>query len=88
MDIYWLSQIQAAERALVGNELFVLSQLLQDEHAILPGFVLSNSWWRQFLLLADIKPLTKLDRDYRQLQSLARRSRQAIARTIVPNVWQ
>ena len=89
MDIYWLSQIQAAERALVGNELFVLSQLLQDEHPILPGFVLSNSLWRQFLLLADIEPSIKnIDRDYRQLQSFARSSREAIARAIVPDAWQ
>ena len=89
MDIYWLSQIQAAERALVGNELFVLSQLVRDEHPILPGFVLSNSLWREFLLLGDVElSISNLDPDYRQLQSFARRSRQATLEANIPQLWQ
>ena len=47
--IYWLSQIQYSERSLVGNQLFLLSQLLQRECSLLPGFVLSDDLWRQFL---------------------------------------
>ena len=89
MDIYWLSQIQAVEQSLVGDKLFVLSQLLQDEHAIMPGFVLSNSWWREFLLLGDVElSIENLDRDYQQLQSFARRSRQAMLETNIPQLWQ
>lgn len=46
--IYWLSQIKPSEQSLVGNELFVLSQLLQNECRILPGFVLGHNLSRQF----------------------------------------
>ena len=95
--IYWLSQIQYSERYLVGNQLFLLSQLLQNECSILPGFVLSDDLWRQFLgELKEELPvkdfshaLSTLDLDnYRILQSLASRSRQIVIRASFLQSWQ
>ncbi|MEL6579333.1 MAG: putative PEP-binding protein [Cyanobacteria bacterium J06621_12] len=88
-DIYWLSQIQYVEQSLVGNELFVLSQLLQHESPILPGFILGNHWWREFsLLINEELSLIEGDVDYQTLQSMARRSRQIINQTAMPSSWQ
>ena len=39
--IYWLSQIQYLEQSLVGDKLFILSQLLQDRCPIFPGIDLA-----------------------------------------------
>ena len=95
--IYWLSQIQYSERFLVGNKLFLLSQLLQHECSILPGFVLSDNLWRQFLDelkeelpvkdFSDALATLDLD-DYRILQSVANRSRQIVIRASFPQSWQ
>jgi pyruvate, water dikinase len=91
-DIYWLSQIQDTEQSLVGDELFILSQLLQDECSILPGFVLSNNLWREFLQLSEEELLTRLsqddDEDYQSRQAFARNSRQLIQQTKIPQIWQ
>ncbi|MEM6613472.1 MAG: PEP-utilizing enzyme, partial [Cyanobacteria bacterium P01_C01_bin.72] len=88
-DIYWLSQIQYVEQSLVGNELFILSQLLQHESPILPGFILGNRWWREFLSLIDAKlSFIEGDVDYQTLQSVARRSQQIINQTAMPPAWQ
>ena len=94
--IYWLSQIQYSEQSLVGNKLFILSQLLQNECSILPGFVLGSNLWQRFF--ADLKQelpaelgsaFTSLDLDdYRTLQSIARSSRQTIDRAAFPDTWQ
>ncbi|MEL6496585.1 MAG: putative PEP-binding protein [Cyanobacteria bacterium J06623_7] len=89
MEIYWLSQIQAKERSLVGNKLYVLSQLLQEEHPVLPGFVLSNLWWREFLSLTEIALLFEEgEPDYRQLQTVSQHNRQAIKDTPMPDMWR
>jgi pyruvate,water dikinase len=92
VNIYWLSQIQYAEQSLVGDELFILSQLLQDECSILPGFVLSNNLWREFLRLSGEELLTRLsqddDGDYQSRQAFARNSRQLIQQTKIPQIWQ
>jgi pyruvate, water dikinase len=53
--IYWLSQIQDREQFLVGDKLYILSQLLRHECPILPGFVLGHNLWRQFLTTAGIE---------------------------------
>ncbi|NJO95929.1 MAG: peptide chain release factor H [Hyellaceae cyanobacterium CSU_1_1] len=87
-DIYWLSQIQYAEQALVGKKLFILSQLLQDGYPIIPGFVLGNNLWRKFLRLIDASLLTTYDQDYRSRQAFARNSRQIIEQTTIPQIWQ
>lgn len=91
-DIYWLSQIQYVEQSLVGDELFILSQLLQDECSILPGFVLGNNLWREFLRLSNEELLTTLSlddcEDYQSRQAFARHSRQLIQQTEIPQIWQ
>jgi pyruvate, water dikinase len=91
-NIYWLSQIQYAEQSLVGNELFILSQLLQDECSILPGFVLGNNLWREFLQLSNEELLTTLSldegEDYQSRQAFARNSRQLIQQTEIPQIWR
>jgi pyruvate,water dikinase len=46
--IHWLSQIKQSERALVGDKLFAISQLLQHGCPIMPGFILDNSWLQRF----------------------------------------
>ena len=91
--IYWLSQIQHKEKFLVGNQLYILSQLLQYGYPILPGFVLSNNLLREFLTssdnfqsllgeLSDSSFNLKID-EYVNLQSVARRSQQIINRAIL-----
>ena len=89
--IYWLSQIQYSEQSLVGDKLFILSQLLQDECPIFPGFVLGNNLLR-FLSSLDeplIKNFSQLDiNNYRSLQSTARHSRQLIEDALFPQAWQ
>lgn len=87
--IYWLSQIQDAERSLVGDELFILSQLLQDECPILPGFVLGNNLWREFLTLTKDQLLIPDDpEDYQARQTWASCSRRTIQQTTIPQRWQ
>ena len=88
--IYWLSQIQHEEKFLVGNQLYVLSQLLQHGYPILPGFVLSNNLLREFLtesdnfqsLLGELSDSSfNLNiNEYVNLQSVAKRSQQIIDR--------
>lgn len=90
--IYWLSQIQYSEQSLVGDKLFILSQLLQDRCPIFPGFVLGNSLLREFLNSLDeplIKNFSRLDiNNYRTLQSTVRHSRQLIEDALFPQAWQ
>ncbi len=90
--IYWLSQIQDSEQSLVGDKLFILSQLLQDECPVFPGFVLGNNLLREFLNNLDeplIKNSLQLDvNDYQTLQSTARHSRQVIEGFLFPLAWQ
>jgi pyruvate, water dikinase len=88
-DIYWLSQIQNSERSLVGDELFILSQLLQDEHPILPGFVLGSDLCREFLSFTRESLLTQdYSADYQARRTFARSSRQIIQQTAIPDRWQ
>ena len=96
--IYWLSQIQHSEQFLVGDKLFILSQLLQDECSIYPGFVITNNLFREFLAhLEDEQSLVDslfhslkyLDiNDYQALQSVASQSLQKINQGILPPSWQ
>ena len=87
--IYWLSQIQYSEQSLVGDKLFILSQLLQNECPILPGFVLGNNLWQEFL--AQIEPellIEDLTHDYQTLQSWASRIAQSINQGYFSHKWQ
>ncbi|MDJ0679624.1 MAG: PEP/pyruvate-binding domain-containing protein [Xenococcaceae cyanobacterium MO_167.B52] len=96
--LYWLSQIQALEQSLVGEEVFILSQLLQQDYPIIPGFVVSNTLFRKFLANIDdsrflvsnvANSSLHLDiDDYQVLQSIAHNSRQAIAETELLEQWQ
>ncbi|PSB27001.1 putative PEP-binding protein [Stenomitos frigidus] len=96
-NLYWLDQIQPHHRALVGNKAFYLSQLLQKEFPVVPGFVVSARMLRQFLeaidwsepLFADL-PHSSLRLDIenpRQLQAIAQQLRQAIEVPALPVAW-
>ncbi|MBW4581695.1 MAG: hypothetical protein KME42_19160 [Tildeniella nuda ZEHNDER 1965/U140] len=96
-NLYWLNQIQPHHRALVGNKAFYLSQLLQKEIPVAPGFVVSAHMLRQFLeaidwsepLFADL-PHSSLRLDIenpRQLQAIARQLRQSIEVPALPAAW-
>jgi pyruvate,water dikinase len=96
--LYWLSQITPSEQSLVGNKIFVLSQLLQYGYPILPGFVIASPCLREFLEILDNSqsPIANLldsslhiDVDnYRALQSVAQQNRQAIVETSLPAEWE
>ena len=90
--IYWLSQIQYQEQSLVGDKLYILSQLLQHEYPILPGFVLSNNLWQQFRANAGTE-LSKLLAEnfadnYQTLQSIANRGCQIVNQASFSPQWQ
>ncbi len=95
--IYWLSQIQHSEQHLVGNNLFILSQLLQHGCPILPGFVLDRSLSKQFLADLDHEELlvghlpnspsfSDSDRSS-ALRLIAQRSRGIISQYPLPHLW-
>ena len=90
--IYWLSQIQHQEQHLVGDKLYILSQLLQDEHPVLPGFVLNCNLWRQFIGNADAELSKLMTEDFSEnflaLQSVANRGCLMINQTTFLNEWQ
>ena len=87
--IYWLSQIQPVERSLVGDKLFIFSQLLQHECPILPGFVLSNDFWRAFITaIGDRLSIKDCPNDDRQRQAFAGHSRQIVEQIEIPSAWQ
>ncbi|NJL53245.1 MAG: peptide chain release factor H, partial [Hydrococcus sp. SU_1_0] len=66
-----------------------LSQLLQDEYPILPGFVLGSGLWREFLSLTSESLLTQdYSADYQARRTFARSSRQIIQQTAIPQRWQ
>lgn len=96
--LYWLSQIEYVEQSLVGNQLYLLSQLLQHGVAVLPGFVLGNNLLRQFLtssveftnLIQELSANSNNINfnDYSTLQSIARRSRKIVEASVIPQQWQ
>ncbi|MDJ0576511.1 MAG: PEP/pyruvate-binding domain-containing protein [Xenococcaceae cyanobacterium MO_234.B1] len=96
--LYWLSQIQASGQSLVAEQVFILSQLLQQDYPIISGLVLSNSLFTKFIAsiddsrflvsnLANSSLHLDID-DYRILQATALKSRQAIDETEFPQQWQ
>lgn len=88
--LYWLSQITPSEQSLVGEKIFILSQLLQREYPIIPGFVVGSSLLTDFLSnVEDCQALSTVDIDnYRTLQSLAQQIRQTIIDAKFPQTWQ
>ncbi len=49
MDLYRLEQIQPAQRILVGDKAFYLSQIMQHGYPVLPGFVVPSDVLWEFL---------------------------------------
>lgn len=87
-DLYWLSQIQYAEQSLVGEELFILSQLLQHECSILPGFILGNNLWREFFnSIKDQLSIPSSEQNYQTIKAEAIESLQIIQQTPIPQRW-
>lgn len=92
--LYWLDQIQPADREAVGDKAFYLSYLLQRSYPAVPGFVVGAQTFWDFL--AGIDWLEPLFADLpnaslyfnadnpRQLQAIAQRIRQQILTTPLP----
>ncbi len=94
--LYWLSQIQDREQFLVGDKLYILSQLLRHECPVLPGFVLGHNLWRQFLTIAGIE-LSELftenladnfANNYQTLQTVANLGCQRVNQANFAQKWQ
>jgi pyruvate, water dikinase len=87
-NLYWLSQVTATEKFLVGEKIFLLGHFLQYDCPILPGFVLSSSVFQDFLASLDNShslisnlPQSSLHfnpNNYQTLQAVASKSRQMI----------
>ncbi|WP_036477998.1 putative PEP-binding protein [Myxosarcina sp. GI1] len=94
--LFWLSQIQAANKLLVGERLFIVNKLLLNNCDILPGFVLDKDLLPEFFKLVFSDSIDSLLTSWWQtdtndnlvLQSVARRIEQAIAAAIFPQAWQ
>ncbi|MEM8777441.1 MAG: putative PEP-binding protein [Cyanobacteria bacterium P01_G01_bin.49] len=98
IKLYWLSQLELRDRPVVGEKVWMLSQLKQSGYPVFPGFVISSAIFRQFLenlndvssLLADF-PTSSLHLDVdnpRALQLVAQQSRQSILSAPFPAEWQ
>lgn len=96
-NLYWLDQIQPANRNQVGDKAFYLGLLGQKGYAVMPGVVVADSAFREFLgtinwlepLFADL-PNSALHLDVdnpRQLQAIAQQIRQAIQSTPLAPNW-
>ncbi len=82
-NLYWLEKINPEDCPLVGDKAFYLSRIFQKGYPVVPGFVLSASLWREFVvnltssesLVADL-PNSSLHLDvnnWQQLQQVASR---------------
>ena len=96
-NLYWLDQIQPQQHPLVGDKALHLSYLAQRSYAVVPGFVVSATMFREFLatinwlepLFADLaNSALYLDvENSRQLQAIARQIRQTIEVAPFPDLW-
>lgn len=95
--LYWLNQIQPSDCSIVGNKALHLSQLLQNNYPVIPGFVVpARGFWELIeelgkleSLLADL-PHSSLHVNVdnpRQLQLVAQQIRQRINGATLPSVW-
>jgi pyruvate, water dikinase len=98
--LYWLNEIQPQDHAKVGNKAFNLSTTMQRGYPVLPGFVVSTEFTREFLrilsssdntsvLVADL-PDSSLHLDvgnWWQLQQVASRLRQEMVVATLPSEW-
>ena len=97
-NLYWLSQITAEEQFLVGEKVFLLSQFLQCNFPIMPGFALGSSVFQEFLATIDNSrflignlPQSSLHLNtdnYQALQSVATKSRSTIIETAFSEALQ
>ena len=71
---------------MVGERLTILSQLLQRESPILPGFVLDNGFSHQFLSTVSNERSLADDAEENSPQDLARHYRRSISRLKIPEV--
>lgn len=96
-NLYWLDQIQPSQRAVVGNQAFVLSQLLQRGYPVVPGFVVPAIAFWEFIeslgksepMLADL-PYSSFHVDVdnpHQLQQVAQQIRREITKASLPPMW-
>ncbi|MEB3147119.1 MAG: putative PEP-binding protein [Cylindrospermopsis raciborskii 1523720] len=96
-NLYWLEKINPEDCPLVGDKAFYLSKIFQKGYPVVPGFVLSASLWREFVvnltssesLVADL-PNSSLHLDvnnWRQLQQVASRLRQEVIGASLPSSW-
>ncbi|MDB9312344.1 PEP/pyruvate-binding domain-containing protein [Spirulina sp. CS-785/01] len=96
-DFYWLNQIQINHRPCVGEKALILSQLQNRGYPILPGFVVPNGLWHEFLVMfQDSHPLlaeltdSSLHlnvEDYLTLQQVAQAIRHDITQQPLPEQW-
>ena len=96
--IYWLSQIENSEKSLVGDEIFILSQLLNYGYPVLPGLVIDRSWLSQLLAnSSEYRSVTYNSPDYflqlnvdddRVLQPIAKQCRQLVEALVIPSEWE
>ena len=98
ITLYWLSQIESADRLWVGEKAWTLNQLKKKGYPVFPGFVIGSETWGEFLgrldnstsLLADF-PTSSLHfnvDNFKSLQLAAQQSRQAIVNTYFPDQWR
>ncbi|MDJ0732969.1 MAG: PEP/pyruvate-binding domain-containing protein [Nostocaceae cyanobacterium] len=95
--LYWLDQIKPQDRPQVGDKALHLGRLMQRGYPVIPGFVVSAQFLRDFLetlnsseaLVADL-PNSSLHLDvtnWRQLQQVTGRLRQEIITgTVAPQL--
>lgn len=96
-DLYWLGQIQPADRAEVGDKAYYLGLLEQRGFPVVPGFAVSARVLRRFLssldwqepLFADLPDSSlHVDVDHpRQLQAIAQKIRQAMLSAPLWDDW-
>jgi pyruvate,water dikinase len=96
-NLYWLDQIQPTHRNQVGDKAFYLALLEQKGYPVMPGVVVSDAAFREFLgtinwiepLFADLpNSALYLDIDNpRQLQAIAQQIRQDIQSTPLSADW-
>ncbi|MCP2731266.1 putative PEP-binding protein [Limnofasciculus baicalensis] len=96
-NLYWFARIQPSDYSIVGNTALYLSQLLQQDYPVIPGFVVPGKVFWEFIeklgssepLLADL-PHSSLHVNVdnpRQLQLVSQQIRQGISASTLPPLW-
>ncbi|HAJ58138.1 MAG TPA: response regulator [Cyanobacteria bacterium UBA8543] len=96
-NLYWLDQIHPSQRAVVGNQAFILSQLSQRDYPVVPGFVVpAIAFWEFIESLGELEPMLAdlpyssfhVDVDNpRQLQQVAQQIRREMTKACLPPAW-